>query len=79
MRMLEKLKEIVAQAYCGRCQYNTEESIKDNIWVLLDAYKINVTFFVCITGVEFTESIYNHCMSGQIPEHVRDEVYFIAY
>jgi len=65
--MLGKLKEIVAQAYCGRCQYNTEESIKYNIWVLLDAYKINITFFVCITGVEFTESIYNHCIFYTMP------------
>lgn len=77
--MLNKLKEIVSQAYCNRCEYNTEQSISDNISNLISAHKVNVSFFVCTTGIEFTENIYQYKMSGQLADYVRNEVYFIAF
>lgn len=77
--MRTKLKEIVNQAYCNRCQYNTEDSIKDSIWALLDAHKINVSFFVCTTGIEFSENIFKYGMSGQLAIFSRTKIYFINF
>jgi len=77
--MKNKLEHIVALAYTSRCQYDAHESIEREIRDLIYIHNLKVSFWVCTTGVEFTEEIFTWGMSGELAQHTDTKVYFINY
>ncbi|KKM14829.1 hypothetical protein LCGC14_1702220 [marine sediment metagenome] len=75
--MKEKLEHITALAYTSRSCYNSHESIEREIADLIAAHRLNISFRVTTTGVEFTETNFNYTEQKKPVENV--DCYFIRY